>query len=169
MKINKAIAKQLSALGLSSALVIAGAGTVSYYEGKENKVYIDPVGILTSCYGHTGKELKLNQKFTDEQCIDQLAVDLLSHNKGMMKAIKVPLTDYQHAAFLSFCFNVGVKACTSSTAFKLLNEGRYKEACMQLLRWNKAGGNVLEGLNKRRKSEVQVCLGEYDLNEIQNN
>lgn len=167
MKINKAIAKQLSALGLSSALVIAGAGTVSYYEGKENKVYVDPVGILTGCYGHTGPELKLNQKFTDEECIDQLADDLLSHDKGMMKAIKVPITDYQHAAFLSFCYNVGVKACTSSTAFKLLNQGKYTEACMQLLRWNKAGGKVLDGLTKRRQSEVKVCLGEID--EIKNN
>jgi len=160
MKINSFLAKNLSALGLSSALVIAGAGTVSYYEGKENKVYIDPVGILTSCYGHTGPELKTGQKFTDEECIDQLAEDLLSHDQGMMKAIKVPLTDYQHAAFLSFCFNVGIKACTSSTAFKLLNEGRYAEACGQLLRWNKAGGKVLQGLVKRRESEYKVCTGQ---------
>lgn len=155
----KNVRNKLLAYGLGGAIALSGS-LVAYYEGKENKVYVDPVGILTSCFGHTGQELKLGQKFTDDQCLEQLAEDLVEHDKGMLKAIQVPLTDYQHAAFLSFCYNVGVKACTSSTAFKLLNKKEYKKACDQLLRWNKANGKVLRGLTKRREAERKLCLGE---------
>lgn len=35
MKINKQIAKKLSAYGLGATLVLAGAGTVSEFEGKK--------------------------------------------------------------------------------------------------------------------------------------
>lgn len=154
------IYKKLAAYGLSGALALSGGYLVSTYEGKVNKTYLDPVNIITSCYGHTGPELKLGQKFTDDECLEQLADDLVEHDKGMLKAIKVPLTDYQHAAFLSFCFNVGVKACTNSTAFKKLNAKDYAGACNELLRWTKAKGKVLAGLVKRREAERKVCLGE---------
>lgn len=45
----------MAAMGLSSAIILAGASTVSYFEGKSNKSYIDPVGIYTICYGETKK------------------------------------------------------------------------------------------------------------------
>ena len=165
MKFNQAIAKRLAAYGLSGALVLAGAGTVSYYEGKSNTAYLDPVGIYTICYGET-KGVKKGDYKTDDECLQSLAADLVEHDKGMMKAISVPLTDYQHAAFLSFCYNVGVKACTTSTAFKLLNQKKYTEACNQLLRWVYADGKVLPGLVKRREDERKMCLGEIKIENL---
>lgn len=159
---NKLI-KQLLGIGLALPLAISGGYLVGPFESKVNKVYVDPVQILTSCYGHTGPKLKLGQKFTDEQCLEQLAEDLVEHDKGMMKAIVVPLNDYQHAAFLSFCFNIGVRKCTSSTAFKLLNKKDYVGACNELLKWKFAGGKILKGLIKRRQAERAMCLGEIKI------
>lgn len=158
MKINQTIAKKLAAYGLSGALVLAGAGTVSFYEGKENKVYVDPVGILTSCYGHVGPELKKGQTFTDDECLEQLAEDLVSHDKGMMRNVKVPLSKKEHAAYLSFTYNLGVNAFAKSTLLKKLNNGDRIGACNQLLRWDKAKGKTLAGLTKRRKDENKLCL-----------
>lgn len=158
MKINKQIAKKLAAMGLTSALILAGAGTISHFEGKSNKTYLDPVNILTSCYGHTGPELRKNQVFTDDQCLDQLADDLKEHDVGMMSSIKVPINDNQHAAFLSFTYNLGVGAFKSSTLLKKLNSGDYEGACNELPRWNKADGKVLKGLVDRREAERQMCL-----------
>lgn len=151
--------KKLLSYGLGSAIALSGAYLVSPFEGKENKAYLDPVNIWTICHGSTNNIKKGDYK-TDDECLLILAEDLVEHDRGMMKSIHVPLTDYQHAAFLSFCYNVGVKACTGSTAFKYLNLKKYTEACNQLLRWNKAGGKVLLGLTRRREAEHKICLGE---------
>lgn len=153
------IHKQLLGYGLGGALAISGAFLVAPFEGKENKAYIDPVGIYTICYGET-KNVKKGDYKTDEQCLESLAEDLVSHDKGMMKAVNVQLSDNQHAALLSFCYNVGVSKCTKSTAFKYLNQGKYADACRELLRWNKAGGKVLRGLTLRREAEYKMCMGE---------
>ena len=157
MKFNQNIAKHLQALGLSSALVLAGAGTVSYYEGKSNPAYPDPVGIWTICYGET-KGVRQGDYKTDEECLNSLAEELTDHHKKMMLYIKTPISVKEEAAYLSFTYNVGVGAFSKSTLLKKLNEGKRVEACNQLLRWDKAGGKRLKGLTLRREAENKLCL-----------
>lgn len=157
MKFNQSIAKYLQALGLGSALVLAGAGTVSYYEGKSNDSYPDPVGIWTICYGET-KGVHQGDYKTDEECLNSLAEELTDHHKKMMLYIKTPISVKEEAAYLSFTYNVGVGAFSKSTLLKKLNEGQRVEACNQLLRWDKAGGKRLKGLTLRRQSENKLCL-----------
>ena len=151
------VKNKLLAMGLSSALATTGM-FVAQHEGLALGTYIDPVGIITSCYGHTGKELKLNQKFTESQCLDQLAEDLSKHDKEMIKYIKVPVSDQEHAAYLSFSYNVGVGNFKSSTLLKLLNKEKRVEACNQLTNWVFAKGKKLKGLVNRREEEKNLCL-----------
>lgn len=157
MVFNQKIAKHLSGIGLSVALVLAGAGTVSYYEGVSNKAYIDPVGIWTICYGETKGVSKGDYK-TDEECLDSLAEELTEHHKKMVMYIKTPISEKEEAAYLSFTYNVGVGAFSKSTLLKKLNSGGRVGACNQLLRWDKAGGKKLKGLTLRRESENKLCL-----------
>jgi len=157
MKINDKIAKRLAAAGLSAAIVLAGAGTVSHFEGKRNQAYLDPVNIWTICYGATSG-VKRGDFKTDEECIDSLASELLHHHNGMMKYIKTDISDKEEAAYLSFTYNVGVGAFSKSTMLKLLNQNKRVEACNQLLRWDRAGGKVLRGLTLRREAENKLCL-----------
>lgn len=157
MKFNQKIAKHLSGIGLSAALVLAGAGTVSYYEGVSNKAYLDPVGIWTICYGETKGVDKGDYK-TDEECLDSLAEELTEHHKKMVMYIKTPISQKEEAAYLSFTYNVGVGAFSKSTLLKKLNSGDRVGACNQLLRWDKAGGKKLKGLTLRRQSENKLCL-----------
>lgn len=157
MKFNQKIAKHLSGIGLSAALVLAGAGTVSYYEGVSNKAYLDPVGIWTICYGETKGVNKVDYK-TDEECLDSLAEELTEHHKKMVMYIKTPISEKEEAAYLSFTYNVGVGALSKSTLLKKLNSGDRAGACNQLLRWDKAGGKKLKGLTLRRQSENKLCL-----------
>lgn len=161
------IKQKLVALGLSSAIVLGGAYLVAPFEGKVNRTYLDPVDILTSCYGHTGPELQKGQVFTDEQCLSQLAEDLVRHDRQMMRFVRVPLTDEQHAAFLSFTYNVGVNSFKNSTLLRKLNQYDYEGACNELKRWNKANGRVLNGLTKRREAERDMCLGEFNEKDVQ--
>ncbi|QYW06620.1 putative lysozyme [Pseudomonas phage UAVern] len=149
---------RLAALGLSSALVLAGGALVAPWEGKENVAYKDVVGVWTQCYGDTHDVNRTRAK-TDDECTDSLAKQLVEHNEEMKRYVLVPLTDYQEAAFTSLVYNIGVGNWKNSTALKLLNRGLYKEACEQLPRWNKAGGKVYRGLTNRRLSEMEVCLG----------
>jgi len=50
-----------------------------------------------------------------------------------------------------------VFAFCTSTLNKKLNQLDYAGACQELLKWNKAGGKVLEGLTKRRQEEYKQC------------
>ena len=150
--------KKLIGIGLGGAIALSGAFLVAPFEGKENQVYVDPVGILTSCYGHTGKELKKGQTFTNEQCLEQLAEDLVEHDKQMMRLVRVPISDKERAAYLSFVYNVGVGNFSKSTLLRKLNTKDYVGACKELPRWNKAGGKVLNGLTRRREAEMKLCL-----------
>lgn len=152
--------KKLLAYGFTAAVAMSGGYLIAPNEGKVNQVYIDPVNIKTSCYGHTGSELKLGQKFTDDQCLDQLAKDLSSHDMQMMNLVRVPLTDYQHAAFLSFTYNVGVGNFKSSTMLRKLNSKDYEGACEELSKWVFAKKQKLNGLVTRRQQEKSMCLGE---------
>ena len=157
MKFNQKIAKHLSGIGLSAALVLAGAGTVSYYEGVSNEAYLDPVGIWTICYGETEGVAKGDYK-TDEECLDSLAEELTEHHKKMVLYIKTPISVKEEAAYLSFTYNVGVNNFKSSTLLKKLNSGDRAAACNELSKWVYAKGFKLPGLIKRREKEKEMCL-----------
>jgi lysozyme len=47
-----------------------------------------------------------------------------------------------------------------STLLKLLNQGKFQEAADQLLRWDKAGGQSLLGLSRRRRAERALFLSQ---------
>lgn len=151
------IRQKLLTLGVSYALATTGL-FVAKYEGIVLGTYIDPVGIITSCYGHVDKSLKLGQKLTEDQCLETLAKDLSSHNIQMMSEVKVPLSEQEHSAYLSFHYNVGSSNFKSSTLLRKLNNRERVEACNQLTRWVYAKGRKLQGLVNRRNDEKALCL-----------
>lgn len=149
--------KVMAACGLSGA--IAASSLLLPFEGTVNKTYLDPVKILTSCTGHTGKELILGQTFTDEQCTDQLIKDIQVHDRQLMSLVRVPINDYEHAAYLSFVFNKCVGNLAKSTMLGKLNAGNHAGACEELLRWVYADGKKLKGLERRAQAERAMCVG----------
>lgn len=164
MSTNSNLYKKLLGVGLGSALALSGAFLISPSEGLVTKTYLDPVNILTSCRGHVGPELKLSQTFTVDQCDKVFADDLIKHDKQLMSVVKVPFkSDYQHAAMLSFVYNVGIGNFSSSTMLKKLNAGNYGGACLELTKWVFAKGKRLPGLEIRRTKEFSYCMGEVPL------
>jgi lysozyme len=155
--------------GSSIAIAISGAFLVAPNESAVNKTYIDPVGLITSCLGHTSKDLKLGQTFTDIQCMDQFAKDLSKANAGVHEVIHVPLTVYQEAALTSFTYNVGVTNLRKSTLAKEFNAGDYTDGCNELIKWVYAGNTKLRGLEIRREQERQMCLGKMEWLDAYNN
>lgn len=159
---KKMIAYLVSA-GISIAAAISGALLVAPSEGYNPSTYLDPVGIITSCYGHTSNNLEQGQTFTDKQCLDQFAEDLDQADDSVTHVIHVPLTLWQRAALISFTYNVGEANLQSSTLAKKFNQKEYDAGCDELLRWVYAKQKKLAGLEKRRELERSMCLGKVEL------
>ena len=137
------------ALALALPLVV-------HFEGTVYRTYRDPIGIITSCTGHTGPELRMGQTFTPEQCDAQLMGDLLKHADAL-HCVKQPIGDNQRAAFLSFAYNVGESKFCGSTLVRKANQGDLRGACAELSRWVMAAGQELPGLVRRRAAERAMC------------
>jgi lysozyme len=71
--------------------------------------------------------------------------------------ITKPVTQNQFNALVSFAFNVGVSALKVSTLLKLVNNNpNDANIAKEFMRWNKAGGRVVQGLTNRRIKESAI-------------
>ncbi|WP_145917170.1 lysozyme [Serratia plymuthica] len=148
--------KKLVGAVAGGAMAIA-AVLIPSLEGVEYKPYRDVVGVLTVCYGHTGADIIPGKTYSEAECKAMLNKDLVPFARSVERSVKVPSSEYQKAALISFSYNVGVKAFESSTLLKKLNAGDSTGACDEIRRWNKAGGKVWRGLVNRREVEREIC------------
>lgn len=129
------------------------------FESCKLTAYLCPAGVWTIGWGATGPEITKGLKWTQEQADNRLMLDVVKFERGVKALVKVPLSDNQLGALISFAYNVGLGNLGKSTLLKLLNAGAYKSASEQFIRWNKAGGKVLKGLTRRRQIEQGVFNG----------
>lgn len=81
---------------------------------------------------------------------------LADFEKKTLSLVKVHLTENQLGALVSFAYNCGLANLKSSTLLKRVNESKFDEAANEFLKWNKAGGKVLNGLTRRRQAESNL-------------
>ena len=151
-----------------------GLELIQEWEGFELKVYKDSAGLPTIGVGHllTKSELssgKINIKgvavaygdgLSNQQVMDLLAQDVKPAEDSVNKGVKVSLNQNQFDALVSFTFNVGGGAFSSSTLLKVLNQGQYAQVPDQLRRWTRSGGQVVKGLVNRRENEIKLWNGQ---------
>lgn len=125
-------------------------------EGCVLHVYRDPAGYPTIGVGHLIKAGETFDKITEEEALQLLARDLAVAENAVSKMVRVPLTQNQFEALVSFVFNVGSGNFQKSTLLKLLNQGQYEAVPGELAKWRKAGGQVLPGLVLRRRREAEL-------------
>lgn len=147
--------RRIAAIALTATLSIATA-VVTLFEGDEPEAYVDPVGVVTVCYGHTATA-QLGQTHTDDKCDELLKADLGIALAAVDRHADVDLPIERRAALASFVFNVGESAFKRSTLLRKLNAGDPAGACAELSRWVYAGGRKLEGLVRRRQVERELC------------
>lgn len=162
---KKKMMTTLAGMGVSIAAAISGAFLVAPSEGFKQDSYVDPVNIVTECYGHTGPDVKLGYVNSDQECLNKLAGDLISAEKSVDRQIKVPLNPYQKAALISFTYNVGESNLAQSTLAKQFNNKQYAQGCEGLLSWVYAKKKKLAGLVARRKLEYQMCMGDINVDQ----
>jgi len=152
----------------------AGGNLVKHFEGLlekcgdgKYKPYKCPANVLTIGLGHTnhtGRKFDASARWTYAECRDAFVEDMETFERAVRKHVRVPLTEHQFDALVSFTFNCGEGALAKSTLLKRVNAGDHKGAAAEFHKWNKANGKVLAGLTRRRASESLLYQNIPDLN-----
>ena len=108
----------------------------------------------------SGADVKPGLKIDLEAANRLLEADLQSFEAGVAKLVKAPVTSNQFSAVVCFAYNVGLGNLKQSTLLRCLNKGNYYDAAQEFLRWNKGGGKIVAGLDRRRKAERELFLAE---------
>lgn len=139
-----------------------GIALIKEFEGCKLTAYQDSVGVWTIGYGWTqpvdGKPIRAGMTIKQETAERLLKTGLVSYESDVSRLVKVGLTQGQFDALVSFTYNLGSRALSTSTLLRKLKCGDYTGSADEFLRWNKAGGKVLNGLTRRREAERALFL-----------
>lgn len=186
MPINKIFATKRGRAAIAAALVAsAGGGWTAYqtsqppasvilavdhlikpWEGLVLKSHWDPYAkIWDICYGETkgiGPGMTKTPAECEKMLIARVTKDYYEPLTKCVKGFEKKPVSLQ-ASMISGGYNFGVSAMCRSTAARLAREGKFREACEAQTAFNKAGGNVVNGLVKRREMGDKQRIGEAEI------
>jgi lysozyme len=138
---------------------------IKHHEGVRNRPYRCPANLYTVGVGHLigdGKSLpeSWNRTFSQEEIDGLLKSDLRRFELGVHKMLpNVLLRQHEFDAIISFCFNLGLGCFQRSTLRQALLRGDKKAAMESLVKYCRAGGKILRGLQIRRLDEKALFEG----------
>lgn len=148
---------------------------IRHHEGVRFKPYRCPAQLWTIGVGHVlyPDQAKIpmdqrgayplrsedNRVFSKDEVDGILRSDLARFERGVAQFCPVPLTQGMYDSLVSFSFNVGLGTLQRSTLRQKLLRGDKAGAAEELLKYCKAGGKILKGLENRRKDERALFLG----------
>jgi len=143
----------------------AGIALIKHHEGVRSRPYRCAANLYTVGVGHLigdGKHLpdSWNRTFTQEEIDGLLKSDLRRFELGVHKMLpNVPLRQCEFDSIVSFCFNLGLGCFQRSTLRQALLRGNKKAAMESLVKYCRAGGKILKGLQIRRLDEKALFEG----------
>jgi lysozyme len=153
----------------------AGIQLIKSFEGCHNQPYKCPADLWTIGYGRvlypdqarlkTGERASYplrsehNRLWNADEIDALLEADLQRFSDGVLRLCPAAADNQCHLdAMVSFAFNVGLGSLQSSTLRMRYSRGDYQGAADEFLKWTKAGGKVLRGLERRREAERALFL-----------
>ncbi|MDH5654208.1 MAG: lysozyme [Gammaproteobacteria bacterium] len=140
----------------------AGIRKIQVHEALSLTPYKDVSGAWHIGYGHKLKPgedyLRAPAGITRDQAEALLRADLADAEKAVNELVKVKLTANQYDALVSFVYNIGSGAFSTSTMLKLLNQGKYDKAAAEFPRWVNVGRKQVAALVARRAQEQSLFL-----------
>ena len=144
-----------------------GLKLIMQFEGCRLQAYKCAAGVWTIGYGHTAGVYS-GMKITQAQAEEYLKQDCEKFEKYVNNPVYVPITETlnqnQFDALVSFAFNCGAgnlkKLCAGRTAAQI---------AAAIPKYNKAAGNVLAGLTRRRAAEVKLFNTPVSVTNKENN
>jgi len=142
----------------------AGLDLIKSFEGLKLTAYLCPANVPTIGYGSTTGLTRADvgvKRITTAQAEALLRADLVRFESAVSKRVKVPLTDNQFAALVSWTYNLGEGNLASSPLLKYINaKAPTGDIERSWLKWDKARVNgvlkPLAGLTRRRKAEIAL-------------
>lgn len=147
--------RQVSALGLAKIKQWEAPGGIAVLRS-----YRDSAGVWTIGFGHIDG-VRAGMVCTPDQAERWLDEDLDEAEAAVAEFVTVALNDNQHAALVSFAFNVGTGAFERSTLVRMLNQGRYDLVPEQLMLWVNITvdeRDPVTGVSKRVKKRLQGLI-----------
>ena len=132
---------------------------IKHFEGCRLTAYRDPVGVLTIGFGDTEnvrEGMTISADEAEQRLLRRVARDF---EPAVLSAIKTSMRQCELDAMVSLAYNIGAAAFRGSTLVRLFNAGDTHGASMQFSRWDKAGGQSLKGLRRRRAAERALFDG----------
>jgi lysozyme len=153
----------------------AGIQLIKSFEGCHNQPYKCPADLWTIGYGRvlypdqarlkTGERNKYplrtehNRTFSGDEIDALLEADLQRFSDGVLRLCPAAADNQCHLdAITSLAFNIGLGNLASSTLRMKYNRSDYDGAADEFLKWRKANGVVLRGLERRREAERALFL-----------
>ena len=131
------------------------------FEGCRLEAYLCPAKIPTIGYGNTyyedGKPVKLGDTITQERADELFSMIAEDFAKRVRTLLKTVLNENQFSALVSFAYNCGVANLNKSTLLKKVNINPADPSIYsEFLKWDKANGQPLAGLTRRRTAEAKL-------------
>jgi lysozyme len=151
--------------GLDPAWLQPAVALLHEFEGLRLQAYQDQGGLWTIGWGSTrifGRAVRQGDTISRTQADAQFRLDVdtfAAHLFRLLPLVKA-WPPHRIAALVSFTYNIGASALETSTLRRrlLAGEDHVKVISQELPRWNKAKGQVSDGLVRRRKAEVQLFV-----------
>ena len=156
-----------------------GLKLLKHHEGFRRKPYLCAAKIWTIGYGHAlyADQMRIpstpegmaarkafplkpedNRVWSVEEIDALLVKDVVRFERAVLRFISVPLKQHEFDALISAVYNLGPGWLQRSQVRQKINRGDKKGAMESLLKYNKGGGVVLRGLDRRRKDEVALFM-----------
>ena len=131
-----------------------GIKLIKQFEGCRLQSYkaVPTEQYYTIGYGHYGADVSQNMTIT-QATADSLLVSDLARFEQQVIDTGLTLNQNQFDALVSFAYNCGGK-----NLLQLIKNRTPEQIADAMLLYNKAGGKILEGLNRRRKAERELFL-----------
>ena len=154
-KVDAAAVAKASTYRTQMNIGTKGLEMIKHFEGLELNAYQCAAGVWTIGYGHT-KGVQKGMVISEDTANEMLVEELNEYENYINTLVNVELNQNQFDAMVSWVYNLGGGNLKASTLLKVLNAGDYAGVPAQMMRWNKAGGKVLEGLTRRRQAEADL-------------
>jgi lysozyme len=154
-----------------AAAVMIAAPLAAEFEGYSAKVYKDPAGIPTACYGETELvRLDPSHIYAKTECMallrERLRRDYAPRLLQCVPAFIDLRYQYQFGSLLDASYNAGWAAACKSRMADAFRASQWAQGCAGFDGWyvtardRRTGQRVaLKGLVNRRKAEMLVCQG----------
>jgi lysozyme len=138
-----------------------GIPIIRKYEGLKLRAYLCPAKVWTIGYGSTfyenGTIVQPGDIITRDRADRLLIHTVEQFERGVRAAVRSAIKANQLGALTSFAFNVGLGNLRKSTLLRKVNANPSDPTIRnEFMRWTRAGGQVLRGLERRRQEEADL-------------